>query len=86
MQELYLHANQISDAGLSALAEAVGKGALPALKILTLGGNYIGDVGLTALADACASGALASLEKLVVDDEEHPALQAACQARGVDLQ
>ena len=58
MQVLHLHRNQIGDAGLSALAEAVGKGALPALKILTLGGNYIGDVGLTALADACASGAL----------------------------
>ena len=58
MQVLALNRNQIGDAGLSALAEAVGKGALPALRMLALNGNKIGDVGLTALADACASGAL----------------------------
>ena len=53
---------------------------------LWLYGNNIGDAGLTALAKAVESGALASLETLVVDDEEHPALKAACQARGIDLQ
>ena len=34
MQELYLHNNQIGDAGLSALADAFGKGALDHLKNL----------------------------------------------------
>ena len=59
---------------------------------LGLEGNEIGDAGLTALAkavalaDAVSKGALASLETLAVDDEEHPALEAACQARGLDLQ
>ena len=32
MQELYLHQNQIGDAGLSALADALGKGALASLE------------------------------------------------------
>ena len=32
MQVLALHQNQIGDAGLSALAEAVGKGALASLE------------------------------------------------------
>ena len=53
---------------------------------LMLHGNNIGDAGLTALAKAVESGALASLRTLVVDDEEHSALKAACQARGIDLQ
>ena len=33
MQELWLYENQIGDAGLSALAEAVGKGALDHLTV-----------------------------------------------------
>ena len=40
----------------------------------------------SAIEHAHASGALASLTTLVVDDEEHPALKIACQARGIDLQ
>ena len=86
MQELYLNQNQIGDVGLSALAEAVGNGALASLEALDLSKNEIGEAGMTAFADAVGKGALASLETLVVDDEEHPALEAACQARGVDLQ
>ena len=86
MQVLRLYENKIGDAGLQAFAGALRKGALAQVTILDLGFNQIGDAGLTAIASVCASGALASLEKLVVDDEEPPALQAACQARGVDLQ
>ena len=41
MQELYLHQNQIGDAGLSALAKAVGKGALASLEVLFLENNQI---------------------------------------------
>ena len=78
--------NRIGDAGLSALAGALSSGALPQLKDLRLAGNQIGGIGVSALADAVGKGALASLETLAVDDDEHPALEAACQARGVDLQ
>ena len=62
MQVLTLHGNQIGDAGLSALAEAVGKGALASLVELDLRFNKIGDNGMKALADACASGALDHLK------------------------
>ena len=55
------------------------------MQVLNLSYNKIGDVGLQALADALGKGALASLEMLFVDNEEHPALKAACQARGIDL-
>ena len=58
MQGLALNSNQIGDAGITALATAVGNGALPALEQLELTSNQIGDVGLSALASACASGAL----------------------------
>ena len=85
MQELHLFNNKIGDVGLQAFADALGKGALPALEQLELTSNQIGDDGLSALASACASGALAQLKTLVVDDEEHPALKAACQARGIEL-
>ena len=44
--------------GLSALAEAVGKGALASLEKLYLWSNQIGDVGLSALAEAVGKGAL----------------------------
>ena len=62
MQELDLYQNQIGDAGLSALAEAVGSGALAQCTYISLSDNQIGDVGLTALASACASGALDQLQ------------------------
>ena len=52
---------------------------------LSLYGNKIGDAGLTALAKAVESGGLASLKKLALDDKEHPALKAACQARDIEL-
>jgi hypothetical protein len=58
MQVLTLYSNQIGDAGITALATAVGNGALPALEQLYLTKNQVGDVGLSALASACASGAL----------------------------
>ena len=44
----------------------------------TLSGNKIGDV-------PAERALLASLETLVVDNEEHPALEkAVCQPRGID--
>ncbi len=41
LKELGLFSNQIGDDGAVALAEAVGKGALPELKRLVLGYNKI---------------------------------------------
>ena len=42
----------MGDAGASAIAAALGRGALPRLKILDLGNTAIGDAGLVALAPA----------------------------------
>jgi len=42
----------VGDAGASALAAALGRGAMPRLKILGLNSAAIGDVGLVALAPA----------------------------------
>ena len=57
---------------------------------LHLSANDISDTGLTSLADACATGAMAKLETLYVDHgplgTEHPALEAACEARGIALE
>ena len=82
-QVLELQSNQIADAGLTAFAKAVESGALPQLEELYLGGNQIGDVGMQALAGAVSKGALASLGTLYVDNPEHSALKAACEARGI---
>ena len=68
LQTLWLNDNNIGDAGLTALAEAVESGALAQLTRLDLDNNRIGDAGLTALAEAIkptadnASGALDKLE------------------------
>ena len=62
---------------------------LDPLQEINLYGNQVGDVGMQALASAVASGAMASLKTLYVDDgplgTEHPALKAACKARGIEL-
>ena len=54
MQVLALHGNQIGDAGLSALAEAVGKGALASLKELIADEGPLG-VDHPKLKAACQS-------------------------------
>ena len=51
-QELSLWGNQIGDAGITALAEACGRGALANCQFLSLERNQIGDVGMTAFAQA----------------------------------
>jgi hypothetical protein len=88
-QALYLENNQIGDTGVTALAEACARGALPQLRTLWLQENKIGDAGMQAFASACASGALPSLQALVMDDGplgvDHPALKAACQKRGITI-
>ena len=87
LQVLILCHCTIGDEGLSALAAAVAKGALPALQELYLHRNSFSEAGITELADVMAVGKLPALKKLVVDShhEKHPALIAACQARGVEI-
>ena len=58
MQELSLSSNNISDPGLAALADVLGKGALAKCTYISLAGNQIGDAGLSAFAGALSSGAL----------------------------
>ena len=55
MQELWLYKNQIGDAGLSALAEAVGKGALPKCTTIATGGNPASAEAKQGVMDAIAS-------------------------------
>ena len=55
MQVLALHRNQIGDAGLSALAEAVGKGALPKCTTITTFSNPASNEAQQAVKDAIAS-------------------------------
>ena len=64
MQELLLINNKIGNPGIAALADAVGKGALPQLQELYLGGNSIGDVSLSALADVVSRGALDNIQSI----------------------
>ena len=52
LTSLYVQSIHVGDAGASALAAALGRGALPRLKSLTLNGAAIGDAGLVALAPA----------------------------------
>ena len=85
LKDLWLGGNQIGDAGVTALAQSCARGALPQLEKLFLNNNQIGDAGVDALAKACAGGALASLDVLWVDNPEHPALKAACEARGIEI-
>ena len=71
-QWLALHANDIGNAGLTALAAAIRSGALAALQSLDLEWNWnIGDAGMVALATAVTpdqdgKGALAKLRQLVL--------------------
>ena len=66
------------DAAMAAFCGALGSGAAPALKELTLGANKIGDEGLRHLGDALARGAAPALKRL--DLNGNPASDAAQQA------
>ena len=78
---------ELTDKQIASLADALGKGALPALVELYLQWNQIGDQGMAAFADALAKGALPSLKTVVVDNEHvrHPQLVAACEPRGIEI-
>jgi hypothetical protein len=57
----------VGDAGASALDAALGRGALPRLKILDLGSTALGDAGLVALAPALRR--LPALARLYLADD-----------------
>ena len=84
LKQLSLASNEIGYAGMVAFADSVGKGALPALTELYLFGNRISDLGMVKFSEALGNGGLPSLKKIVVDTK-HPALKAACEARGIFL-
>ena len=54
------------------------------MQFLNLNGNQIGDTGMISLADALGKGALAQLKDLYIY-QYAPALNAACEARGIEF-
>ena len=60
LKELHLWNNQISDAGVAALASALRGGAMPSCKELHLFNNQISDAGFGALATALRGGEMPS--------------------------
>ena len=76
LEVLRLDNNQIGDAGVTALAEAAGKGTLPQLKALFLNRNQIGDAGVMALAEAAGKGALPQLNTLYLSNNSNISQQA----------
>ena len=83
-QVLKLYDNNIGDVGLQAFADALGKGALPALEELGLASNQIGDAGISYLAVAVGNGALDKLTRLRLDSNQigDAGLQALADALG----
>ena len=63
-QNVCLRESCIGDAGMQALFEGLGRGALPSLLYLSLGRNQFGPAGAEALAAALRRGAMPNLETL----------------------
>ena len=62
-EEIWLHHNQLTAAGMRSIADGMGRGRLPNLRTVLAGGNpALGDGGVVALAEALAD--CASLEEL----------------------
>ena len=87
LKVLLLNHNQIGDAGLQALAGAIGNGSMVNLNELDLSINRISDEGVKVFASAIASGSLPAVQKVVVDSKHKrlPQLVAACQPRGITI-
>ena len=86
LEELYLERTRMGDEACAAVFTSLGEGALPSVKYISLTGNpELRDAGLSALAATVERGAMPSLKTLLVDNKQHPALKAACEARGIDL-
>ena len=88
LEKLDLQGVGMRDEACQEMFFSLSKGALPQLETLSLRSNKIGDSGLSAFATVLTpgpsgKGALASLGLLYVDNPEHSALKAACEARGI---
>ena len=71
-----------------AFADALVKGALPALRQLHLFGNHeVGYAGMAKFAEVLDEGALPSLKQVSVGSkhERDPQLVAACEPRGIAI-
>ena len=68
LERIFLTGNGISDTGMRALCEGLGRGIMPSLKAMRLSYNQIGPAGAEALAAALCLGALPKLEFLSLDD------------------
>ena len=64
LEHLYLNGNHLGDAGVLALADALGGGAMTNMTMLWLEDNRIGDEGMQALAGVIRRGALADLREI----------------------
>ena len=95
LETLFMNSNFIGDEGCTAIAEAVGQGALPKLKVLYVWDNGIKDAGCRALAAVMRAGALPALTYMgfhmdepgmrnLAGDEARAELREACEARGVE--
>ena len=85
LTHLLLQQNQIGDAGLTSFSDALARGALTQLTTFDISYNKIGNAGLKSFSEALGRGALPSLKEVVVDNEKHPQLEAACQPRGIEI-
>ena len=84
MERLSLGTNAIGDAGLIAFADALEKGALPALKDLYLWHNQIGDEGMKALMAAANRGGLAKLKEFYANGNAFGAEGAVALAGAIN--
>jgi len=64
LEKLSLTSNGFGDAGMQALCDGLGRGAVPSLRVLSLSGNKFGPAGAEALAAALRTGARPKLERL----------------------
>ena len=71
---------EIGDAGCAALAEAVGCGALPELKMLYLDNNEIGDAAMDQLKAACETRGI-GVDIDALQDSEKPDISDVPQPR-----
>ena len=87
---LDLRQNKIGDEGMRHLADALGRGAAPALETLWLNSNKIRDAGMRHLGDALARGAAPASKALVlidnsIGDETRPWPKPSRAAQGAAL-
>lgn len=84
LHTLNLARNRISDVGIAAFAKSCANGALAELKVLTFTRNEIGEPALECLSSLISGGSLPALKDIFML-KYAPALEAACERRGVEF-